>query len=189
MDEKAAKISKAAAIIQSGGIVAYPTEACFGIGCAVDNIVGAQRILALKKRDVEQGFVAVSDDLSRLKPYLDWGSLNEAQQNIIIASWPGPTNWLIPAAASCPRYLTGKHDTLAVRLSAFKSVNALCQTAASPLISTSANIKGRPPLKTAQSVLDIFTDKIDYILDLPIQGLLHPCQIIDARSHTTLRPA
>lgn len=189
MDEHSTQINTAATVIKSGGVVAYPTEACFGLGCAVGNKAGVKRVLALKNRSFEQGFVVVSDLLSRLKPYLDWDRLDAAQKDAIIASWPGPTNWLIPASVNCPNYLTGKHDTLAVRLSNFKPVSALCQASASPLISTSANLKGHPPLKTAQSVIDTFADTIDYIVDIPIQGLEYPCQIIDACSHKTIRQA
>ena len=184
-----ASTNKAVAVLNNGGIIAYPAEACFGLGCLIDNEAGVARIRALKSRPATQGLIVVADILERVQAYIDWPSLPESTREKILASWPGPTTWLIPAAKSCPRALTGQHTTLAIRVTDFAPIIALCAGAQSAIISTSANHKGQAPLKTAREVQACFRDKIDAIVDSPIQGLNNPSQIIDARNLQTLRPA
>lgn len=189
MADQPASIIEAQKALNSGGVIAYPTEACFGLGCNIDNQAGIERIRKLKSRLLTQGFIVVADTLDRLHEYIDWMSLGASTRSEIQSSWPGATSWLIPASKTCSRTLTGQHDTLAVRISAFPTVQALCKNAQSALVSTSANIKDQPPCHTASEVLEIFGEQIDYIVDLPIQGLDKPSQIIDARNMKTIRPA
>lgn len=186
--DQSASISEALRVLNRGGIIAYPTEACFGLGCGIDNPSGIERIRTLKSRSSAEGFIVVADTLDRLHACIDWMSLSESTRKKIEASWPGATTWLIPRVETCPRSLSGQHDTLAVRLSAFPAVKALCNSAESALVSTSANLKGQPPCKTANEVFEVFGKQIDYIVDLPIQGLDKPSQIIDARNLQTIRP-
>lgn len=179
----------AAGIIHQGGVIAYPTEACFGLGCHPENKQAIERIRELKSRSMEQGFILVSDALERLLGYLDWDALDRARQDEIRANWPGPVTWLIPGSEGVGPELTGSHDTLAVRVSAFASVRELCSRAASPLVSTSANLRGQPPLTSAAEVASVFGERIDYIIDLPVEGLENPSRIVDARTGKTIRAA
>ena len=141
----------------------------------------------MKNRTPAQGFILVSDRFDRLLPYLDWQVLDNSRRDHIEASWPGPVSWLIPASSLAGPELIGNHDTLAVRISAFESLRALCQSTQSAIVSTSANFQGQPPLMHAADVSDAFADEIDYIIDLPVQGLDNPSQIIDARTLSILR--
>ncbi len=180
-------IQVAAQILTQGGVIAYPAEACFGLGCDPHDKQAVARIRALKNRPPTQGFILVADRFDRLLPYLEWDTLDSSQQERIEASWPGPTTWLVPASSRAGAELTGKHDTLAVRVSAFATLRALCQCAQSAIVSSSANFQGQPPLIYAADVSDAFADEIDYIIDLPVQGLAKPSQIIDARTLSILR--
>ena len=177
----------AAAVVHQGGVLAYPAEACFGLGCAPDNLEGIERIREMKERLPEQGFILVADTLERLMPYLRWDALDQDQQAAVTASWPGPVTWLIPASERAGPALTGAHDTLAVRVSAFDAIRQLCAASELPLVSTSANRRGQAPLNSATEVAAVFPEEIDYIIDLPIQGLDNPSRIIDARTQQTLR--
>jgi len=177
----------AADVIQRGGVIAYPAEACFGLGCDPRNQQAIERIRKLKNRGAAQGFILVADTLDRLQPYLDWKALDVQQRLRISDSWPGPVSWLIPASSRAGPELTGLHDTLAVRISAFETLHDLCRSLQSPLLSTSANYKGQAPLLNAADVATKFADEIDYIIDLPIQGLDQPSQIIDARTLNIIR--
>jgi L-threonylcarbamoyladenylate synthase len=134
------------------------------------------------------GFILVSDYIERLKPYINWYSLNKLQRDKIEASWPGPVSWLIPVSDKTGSDLCGENDTLAVRVSAFESIRVLCSDAQSALVSTSANLQGKMPITTAAGVAQVFGDKIDYIIDSPIQGLQKPSRIIDARTQQIIRP-
>lgn len=189
MTHRGNSLSAAAQCVHDGGVIAYPAEACFGIGCHPENTRGLMRIREMKSRSAEQGFILVADALPELRPYLHWEVLEQAQRQRIDASWPGPITWLIPASARSDTALRGRFSTLAVRVTAFSSLKALCRAVGGPLVSTSANRGGQAPLTTADEVEAVFADEIDYLLDLPIQGLDSPSQIIDAVTGTTIRAA
>ncbi len=180
-------IRDAARILNQGGVIAYPAEACFGLGCDPRDKPAVDRIRALKNRAPAQGLILVSDCFDRLLPYLEWDALDISRRERIEASWPGPVSWLVPASLHAGPELTGNHDTLAVRVSAFESLRALCQCAQTALVSTSANFQGQSPLMHAAEVSDAFADEIDYIIDLPVQGLVKTSQIIDARTLNIVR--
>jgi L-threonylcarbamoyladenylate synthase len=176
-----------ARIVHQGGVIAYPTEACFGLGCDPRNIQAIERIRKLKRRSPDQGFILVSDTLDHLLPYLHWDALDVQQRERITASWPGPISWLIPASPQAGPELAGRHNTLALRFWSFYTLRAMCRITQTALLSTSANYQGRPPLMCAADVAVTFKDQIDYIIDLPIQGLDKPSQIIDARTLSVIR--
>lgn len=183
------RVDEAARCLDDGGVVAYPAEACFGLGCHPDNLAALARIRQLKDRSERQGFILVSDELERLLPWLDWSALTAQQQRQIENSWPGPITWLVPASARSGAALRGEYDSLAVRVTAFSTLRELCAVAAMPLVSTSANRGGEAPLVNADQVAEVFGDELDCILDQPIQGLEKPSQIIDATTQKTIRTA
>ncbi len=182
-------IRQAAACVKAGGIIAYPTEQCFGLGCDPKNSKAIDRILAIKNRSETVGLIIIGDTRAQLDPYLDWRALSLKQQTRIIESWPGPRTWLIPASERCPPKLTGKHPTIAVRVPDYDVMKTLCAAAQTALVSTSANLRAQPSLTTATQVREVFADQIDYIIDLPVQGLDHPSEIIDATTQDIIRPA
>ena len=175
--------------LREGGVVAYPAEACFGLGCHPDAKEALQRIRQMKGRSEEQGFILVADRLQRLLPWLAWSTLTAQQQQQVEDSWPGPVTCLVPASERSDAALRGKYDSLAVRVTAFSSLRELCAAAAFPLVSTSANRAGKSPLLDAEQVATAFGNELDCILDLPIQGLQNPSQIIDAVTQQTIRSA
>ncbi len=182
------KLARACECVLDGGVIAYPTESCFGLGCNPQNENAIERILRIKQRDAAQGLILVGADSSQFDPYLQWQALSDTQRQQLEASWPGPVSWLIPAQASCSGLLRGKHSTLAVRVSAYQPVQALCRLAQMPLVSTSANRHGQAAYINAEAVATQMCAEIDYIIDLPVQGLSSPSRIIDAVTHKTLRP-
>jgi len=105
----------------------------------------------------------------------------------VLASWPGPHTWLLPAAPGLPQWLSGSHDTLAVRVTRHPLASALCNCLDSPLVSTSANPSGQRPARNPLTLRRYFGDNIDLILHGPLGGLTRPSQIHDARSGLTLR--
>ena len=189
MSDRSDKIAEAARCIREGGVVAYPAEACFGLGCHPDRTDALSRIRQMKSRKASQGFILVSDQLDRVLPWLDWEALTEAQRQRVTDSWPGPISWLIPASERSGAALRGEFETIAVRISAFSTLRDLCAASEVPLVSTSANRGGQLPLTDAQQVAEVFSDDIDYLLDLPIEGLDKPSRIMDAVTLQTIRSA
>jgi L-threonylcarbamoyladenylate synthase len=176
-----------AAIVRAGGVIAYPTEAVFGIGCRPADAAACERVLDLKGREAGKGLIVITDELARIACWLE--PLPEALQARAEASWPGPHTWLWPARASCPPWLRGSHTRLAVRVTANPTVRALCAAAGTALVSTSANRSGEPPCRDAACVETLFAGRIDGILDRPCGGLDQPSTIRDIVTGDWLRGA
>lgn len=141
-----------------GGLIAYPTESCYGLGCDPHNARAVQRLLHLKGRPQNKGLILIAECFNRLQPYL--APLTAPQRETVFPTWPGPHTWLIPVSRKTPRWLRGKHPTLAVRVSAHSQAAALCHVLGSALVSTSANRAGLKPLKTYAACRKTFGDKV-----------------------------
>ncbi|GGD39517.1 L-threonylcarbamoyladenylate synthase type 1 TsaC [Franconibacter pulveris 1160] len=160
-------------------VIAYPTEAVFGVGCDPDSEVAVNRLLTLKQRPVEKGLILIAASFEQLKPYIDDTALNEEQRETVFSCWPGPVTFVFPAKPSTPRWLTGKFDSLAVRVTDHPLVVQLCEAFGKPLVSTSANLTGLPPCRTAQEVLEQFGDAFP-VLKGSTGGRQNPSEIRDA---------
>lgn len=136
------------AYLKRGGVIAYPTESCYGLGCDPSNRKAVNTILRLKKRPQTKGLILIAAQLQQLQPYLV--PLSAAQYAQANAVWPGAHTWLMPARHRCPIWLTGKHPRLAVRVTAHPYAARLCKNARMALVSTSANISGGKAIRTAR---------------------------------------
>ncbi|KEZ94853.1 tRNA threonylcarbamoyladenosine biosynthesis protein RimN, partial [Xanthomonas vasicola pv. vasculorum NCPPB 895] len=105
----------------------------------------------------------------------------------VLASWPGPHTWILPVTARAPRWVTGEHDGLAVRISTHPVVAALCAAWGAPLVSTSANLAGEPPARSRAALDPALLATIDGVVDGKVGTLAQPTQIRDARSGQILR--
>jgi L-threonylcarbamoyladenylate synthase len=181
------RLQAAARSIKSGGIVAYPTEAVFGLGCSPFNEGAVRRLLILKRRTARKGLVVIAAYLEQLIPLLE--PLTPLDYSILSDTWPGPYTWLIPARNTAPSWLRGQHDTLAVRVTAHPLAAALCRICGHPLVSTSANISKRPPTSSVLAVRKLFRNSIDYLLPGSIGHLQRPTEIRDLRTNIIVRNA
>lgn len=146
-------IQQACRCVEQGGVIAYPTEAVWGLGCDPSNEEAIQRILDIKQRPWQKGMLVVAASLDQLDDYLLPLSADDFKQ--VDATWPGPVTWVLPCEEHVPELLRGEHSTLAVRISAHPMVRALCQ-AAGPLVSTSANPAGREPARSMVQLRQYF---------------------------------
>lgn len=177
----------AARAIARGGVVAYPTEAVWGLGCDPRVEAATLRLLALKQREVAKGLILIAANESQLAPFVDFAALEPAQRAAVRASWPGPHTWIVPASAAAPRWITGDHDGIAVRVSAHPGVIALCRAFGGAVVSTSAN-RATQPAATAFADLDpAIVAGVDAILEGDTGGLERPSAIRDARTGAVLR--
>jgi L-threonylcarbamoyladenylate synthase len=179
------RLRLAADWVRAGGIIAYPTEAVFGLGCDPADQSAVLRLLSIKRRPISKGLILVAADWSQLQPWLQTPS--PAQLRRLRESWPGPVTWLVPAATHCPHWLTGDHDTLAVRVSAHPLVRSLCRRTGSALVSTSANISSQRPARSILEVQLRFASCIDNLLPGPLGDLARPTPIRDLLTARTLR--
>jgi L-threonylcarbamoyladenylate synthase len=135
-----------AAHLRRGGLIAYPTESCYGLGCDPDNRTAVQRLLKLKRRPQHKGLIVIAASYRQVARYLQ--PLTPAQQVQLSTAGAQAITYLMPSRHSTPRWLRGSHDTLAVRLTAHRQAAQLCRGLNSALVSTSANRSGQRPAKT-----------------------------------------
>lgn len=180
-------LRRAATALQNGGVIAYPTEAVYGLGCHPLNEVAVNRLLQLKQRDPGKGLILISDDLRHFEPFLQ--PLNKSERDKITQKTEKPTTWIIPAQDWVPDWLTGWHGTLAVRVTDHPIAAELCKLAKMPIISTSANLTGHRPAKTSIQVRLQFDGQLDAIVTGKIKSAATPSLIRDLKTDKIIRPS
>ncbi|EPP6261637.1 L-threonylcarbamoyladenylate synthase type 1 TsaC [Cronobacter sakazakii] len=178
-NQPADAISSIVDVLKKEQVIAYPTEAVFGVGCDPDSETAVKRLLELKQRPMEKGLILIAANFEQLKPYIDDAALTPEQREAVFARWPGPVTFVFPAKPSTPRWLTGRFDSLAVRVTNHPQVITLCEAFGKPLVSTSANLSGLEPCRTAQEVLAQFGDDFP-VLHGATGGRQNPSEIRDA---------
>ena len=181
-------VTTAVAALRRGGVIAYPTEAVWGLGCDPFDETAVTRLLAIKQRPVDKGLILIAGAVTDLDGLLDWEALPRDRHDTVLASWPGPNTWIIPATTQVPRWITGDHAGVAVRVSAHPTVIALCTAFGGPLVSTSANPAGAEPPRRLDAFDPALLDAVDAIVEGDTGELSNPTSIRDARSGATLRP-
>lgn len=147
-----------AAHLRRGGVIAYPTESCYGLGCDPSNRRAVLRILKLKQRPQHKGLILIASSYHQVARYLQ--PLTPAEQHKLQVDGAQAVTYLMPVKPSCPRWLRGAHDTLAVRFTAHPIAKQLCRGADSALVSTSANRSGQRPAKTYAQCLRLFGKRV-----------------------------
>jgi L-threonylcarbamoyladenylate synthase len=179
------RLGLAARWVVRGGLVAYPTEAVYGLGCDPRNGTAVRRLLTLKARPEGKGLILIAADWFQLEPYVL--PLGADRMAVIRGTWPGPVTWLLPARRETPHWLTGAHATLAVRVTGHPVAAALCERWGGALVSTSANLAARPPARTALAVRRALDGGLDYILTGSCGGDPRPSSIRDGMTGVVLR--
>ncbi len=173
--------------LRGGGVLAYPTEGVWGLGCDPFDEAAVQRLLFLKGRDPRKGLILVAGDLGQVAPWLQ--RLDTGRREQIEATWPGPVTWVLPDPGLVPPLVRGDHDSIALRVTAHPQLARLCQLYGGPIVSTSANPAGRPAARSALRVRSYFGARLDYLLPGALGGARGPSSIRDARSGRVLRAA
>lgn len=176
-------IDNAKESLNKGKVIAYPTEAVFGLGCDPNNDVAIQFVIDLKKRNPKKGLIVVGAILGHVMPFL--GKLDEGLLNKVMQQWPGPVTWILPAADSVSSLITGEHSTIAVRVSAHPVVQSLCNSFGGAIVSTSANFEGEIAAKSQNEVFEYFPEIA--IVEGSLGGIERPTKIIDGRTMKVLR--
>ncbi|MEZ5537236.1 MAG: L-threonylcarbamoyladenylate synthase [Thiolinea sp.] len=179
-------VNEAVEIIRKGGLLAYPTEAVFGLGCDPRNLSAVQRLLGVKQRPADKGLILLAANLNQLNEFIP--PLPEEIIERITPYWPGPVTWLLPVDEKVSPLIRGNFRKIAVRISDHPVCMQLCQRLGHPLISTSANITGQVEARTPQQVQAQLGYQIDLILDKPLGGRARPSEIRDAMTNKVLRP-
>jgi len=180
-------LAAAVSALRSGGVVAYPTEAVYGLGCDPLDATAVARLFALKQRPATQGVLLIAADFSQVEKYIDRTRVPAAALGRARATWPGPHTWVFPRSPSTPAWLAGAHQGIALRVTAHAPAAQLCKAFGGALVSTSANRHAAAPARSAAEVRSAFGDELAYILDGAVGELARPTPIRDAVSGELLR--
>ena len=125
----------------NGGVIAYPTEGVFGLGCIPLNSEAVHRILKIKKRNVSAGLIVIASYFDQIS---DWVEISKEGVERILNE-PDIVTWIVNKTDKVPSWVSGNHNSIAIRITKHPIASALCEASDSPLISTSANISGEEP--------------------------------------------
>ncbi len=170
--------------LQGGGVIAYATESCYGLGCDPCNYQAVRRLLKLKGRPTKKGLILIGAKFAQLEAFVT--PLVASEKNSLKQYWPGPTTLLMPAARHTPKWLTGHHSSIAVRVTAHPDAAYLCRQLDMALVSTSANRAGKVSLKTAITCHKAFGNAV-WVLPGRVGMRRRPSTILDFKSGRILR--
>lgn len=178
-------VGKAVECLRQGRVIAYPTEAVYGLGCDPIDETAVRRVLELKSRPADAGLILIADRLDRFGPFI--GSVENVLLDRALATWPGPVTWLFPRAAGVPDWLAGSHPTVAVRVTAHPLCRALCEAFGGAIVSTSANPRAAPPARTPEQVTEYFGDALCGTVEGQLGAGGRPSEIRDLASGEVIR--
>ncbi|MBC7751755.1 MAG: Sua5/YciO/YrdC/YwlC family protein [Candidatus Saccharibacteria bacterium] len=182
------RLDLAVSALRDGQVIAYPTEAVWGLGCDPWNEQAVLQILRLKQRPVEKGVILIASDIQQIEPFLE--RLTSDQRDMVIASWKDEsapaTTWLVPLTAEVPKWISGEHQQVAVRVTKHLQTQALCRAFGRPIVSTSANPSGEPSALDSAMVRAYFGNQV-FVLEGATGGATQPSVIRDVGTGTVLR--
>jgi len=178
-------LRQATRIIHEGGVIAYPTEGVFGLGCDPARYAAVQRILALKQRPISAGLILIAADRSQLDGWIS----PSADEELALAGADTTITWVITADPQCPEWVTGGRATCAVRVTRHPVAARLCRDAGMALISTSANHHGQSAATSNLTVQRRFGQCIDFIMPGAVGNARGSTEIRVARTGAVLRTA
>jgi len=179
------QLLKACRALSNGGVIAYPTETVWGLGCDPSDEAAVRSLLTIKQRPVQKGLLLIAANTAQLEPYIV--ALTPAKMRKIVNTWPGPHTWLFTATERVPPWIRGEHATVAVRVTSHPLAAALCQQFGRPIVSTSANLSGYAPAKSEILVRRHFWDKVAYVLPGENGPHATPSEIRDAQTGVVVR--
>ena len=146
--------------IRRGGIIAYPTESCFGLGCDPKNKKAINKIIKLKKRSLNKNFILIGSSLKHFDYFTN--SFNDVTKENLFSKWPGPHTWIIKANNRCPNWLKS-NSKIALRIPSFSNCQALINSIDMAITSSSLNLSGKIPLKNYRDVCRFLPNQVKLI--------------------------
>lgn len=177
-------LATAIRILRAGGVIAYPTETVYGLGCDPFDEAAVTRLLAIKRRPVAKGLILLAADLRQLDGLV---TLDDTARRRLADTWPAPVTYLLPATERVPAWIRGAHDTVAVRVDPHPLARALARGLGTPLVSTSANRAGRPAARNRFLAARNLGEEVDFVVTGEGDPLARPSTIIDLQSGRVLR--
>lgn len=180
------RIQHTARILHQGGVVAYPTEAVWGLGCDPFDLDCVETILELKNRPMQKGLILIAADIGQMEPFID--HLDDIQRQRLKNSWPGPVTWLVPNNGHAPYWITGDFSSVALRVTDHPVAAALCRAYGGALVSTSANPQGKAPARNRIDLRRYFGTELNAIAPGEVGARANPSEIRDLLTGQVVRP-
>jgi len=178
-------ILNAVDVALKGGVICYPTEGVYGLGCLPEEPEAVQRILDFKGRKAANGVILIGGSPEHLFP---WIAPTAAEIDNLFSRTEHPTTWIVTASAIAPYWITGGRNTVAVRLCEHPVAMALCEQADSALVSTSANRTGKAPATSAVAARYRMRDVADAVVGGATLTGCGPSAIRLGSDGTVIRP-
>jgi tRNA threonylcarbamoyl adenosine modification protein (Sua5/YciO/YrdC/YwlC family) len=176
-------LDAAANAMLRGGVVAFPTDTLYGLGCSLFDVSAVELVKRLKRRDPRHAFISLIPDPSQADGL--GLTVNPVARRLIREFWPGPLSLIFIAAEIVPPGVRGEGGTVALRCPKDVLSHALLQRFGGPVVSSSANLTGQPPAETAEEVVGYFGNQLDLVLDGgPRRGGV-PSTLVDVSSGRT----
>ena len=173
--------------VERGALIAYPTDTIWGFGCYPLSSRAVNRLQQLKQRSQGKGLILLSSKLNYLKPFIDDFIFNTYNHQLSLKN-SKPVTWIVKSSKHCPGWLTGYSNNIAIRLTQVPQVNIICQSMQSPIVSTSANVSGRAPVRNSFQAHKKFHHKVDYIIEGFDTGSQSASEIRELNTNKILRP-
>jgi len=178
------QIQQAVKVLREGGIIAYPTEGVFGLGCDPFNETAVLRLLKIKRRKRGKGLILIAASWKQTEPLIKEGFLS---RDIIKQSKSQPITWVFPAAKKVPKWISGGLSSIAIRVTQHSRAKEICKRFGGPIVSTSANLAGQLPANTAKQVQKQFGEVIDFMVSGRVGGLKKTTEIRDVKTNKMIR--
>ncbi|WP_029408660.1 L-threonylcarbamoyladenylate synthase [Thiomicrorhabdus sp. Milos-T2] len=182
------QVSEAIEVLKRGQVIAYPTEAVYGLGCDPFNKNAVEKLFHVKQRPMEKGVILVAANIEQIHDWVELKGMDWEQS--VLKTWPGPVTWVLPLKQNnqkpMPDWITGGRETVAIRVSDHPIVKQLCLAFEGPIVSTSANKSNHLPAMSCQEVYSEFSDKV-FCLNGRLGNLKEPTQIREAVTNKVLR--
>lgn len=149
-------------IDENHGVLVYPTDTIYGLGCNIFDKLAVDKITKIKGRTEGKNYSIVVSDLKMLKQYT---IVNASQEKILIKYLPGAYTFILKASKKLPRYLISKEGTIGVRIPRNRLSVELVKALKKPIISTSFNESGKDPINDPSKAVKSLQNKVDVILD------------------------
>ncbi len=160
-----------------GGVVAFPTDTIYGLGCSLFDVEAVEMLVRLKQRGAGRAFISLIPD-----PLQAWGlgtDVGAVAERLIDRYWPGPLSLILRASPLVPKRVLGERGTIALRCPKDTLCQAILDRIGGPVVSSSANRSGRRPAESAAEVVEIFGNQLDVVLDGGSRRALPPTTLVD----------
>ncbi len=160
-------VQKAASVLMEGGIVIFPTDTVYAVGCLIEEPLAIERLYKVKERDRDKPTLVLAESLNQAKEY---AFFDKNAEKLAETFWPGPLTIVIPAKNKAPEEILGKNNTIGIRVPREPVIQELLKLIGIPILAPSANIGGRQAAVSLKEIDKKLTNLVDYVLEFPTGG-------------------